>query len=240
MELNKSVSTPLYHQIKDYLEDKITKGEWEPGYRLPTEKELANQFNVSNITVKRAILELVNEGILYRKSGKGTFVIKKEEQDISKLVSLRNEADDDQQHPHKTLSFSKVMAGTNIGNQLEINSEEMVYKINRLKIKEGDPEVIEYSFIPSGVFPDLSQTDIEDELLYNIFLKKYGIELGKAKIFFSTIIADDYEADLLNVPKGEQLFVLERYTVTVKNQIIEYSKFILKQDQPRYFLEVQL
>ncbi|MTW87905.1 UTRA domain-containing protein [Virgibacillus dakarensis] len=240
MKVNKNLSVPLYHQIKDYLEDKITMREWQPGYRLPTEKELAAQFNVSNITVKRAIHELVNEGILYRQSGKGTFVIKKEEQDISKLVSLRNESEDNQQHPHKTLSFTKVKAGKKIGKILEINPDENVYKINRLKIKKGNPEVIEYSFIPGNVFPDLTQTDIEDELLYNIFLKKYGMKLGKAKIFFSTIIADDYEAGLLKIPKGDQLFVLERYTVTVKNQIIEYSKFILKQDQSRYFLEVQL
>src|SRR5699024_11397847 len=74
MKVNKDLSIPLYQQVKDYLKDKITSCEWEVGYQLPTEKELAAQFHVSNITVKRAVLELVNKGLLHRQSGKGTFV----------------------------------------------------------------------------------------------------------------------------------------------------------------------
>ncbi|WP_404455325.1 GntR family transcriptional regulator [Virgibacillus necropolis] len=240
MKVNKNLSTPLYHQVKDYLKEKITLGEWEPGYRLEPEKELASQFGVSSITVKRAILELVSEGALHRQSGKGTFVIKKVEQDISKLVSLQNETVDYQAHPHKTLSFNKIYAGKKIGSHLGVNPNGQVYEIKRLKIENDRPVVIEHSFIPSTIFPDLQLTDFEDDLLYNIFVKKYGEKLKKSKIFFSTIIADDYEAKLLNIPKGEQLFVLERYTVATNNKTIEYSKFILKQDQSRYFLEIQL
>lgn len=240
MKVNKDLSIPLYQQVKDYLKDKITSCEWEVGYQLPTEKELAAQFHVSNITVKRAVLELVNKGLLQRQSGKGTFVTQVEERNITKFVSLRNEAWEHHNHPHRTLSFKKDRAGNKIGNLLDINSNEYIYIINRLKIQEDIPAVIEYSYIPATLFPALESSDIENELLYNIFMKKYGAKLGKARIYFSTTLSKEYEAKLLDIPIGEQLFVFERYTVTTDNQTIEYSKFILKQDQSKYFLEIEL
>ncbi|GGB45741.1 GntR family transcriptional regulator [Lentibacillus populi] len=240
MKIDKELSVPLYQQVKQYLNDKITSGEWGVGYQLPSEKELATQFGVSNITVKRAVLELANAGFLQRQSGKGTFVTQIEEKDISKFVSLKNEAWETHHHPHKTLSYKTEKAGGKLAKLLEINEEEQVYKIHRVKIQNNQPVAIEYSFIPQASFPNLHRTDIEDDLLYNIFQKKYGVELGKAKIYFSTILADEYEANILNIPQGEQLFVFERYTSAKNNHIIEYSRFIVKQDQSKYFLEIQL
>ncbi|QQZ10084.1 GntR family transcriptional regulator [Heyndrickxia vini] len=240
MKVNKNLPTPLYHQVKDYLEEKIILGEWDPGYQLPTEKELSAHFQVSTITVKRAIHDLVNKGILYRQRGKGTFVSRKEDKDIYQLVSLRNEAEEDKHHPHKSLSFQEEEAGVKIGKMLGINAKDKVYKIHRLKIEEETPVGIEYTYIPYSLFPGLTETMIEDDLFYNVFTNKYGMNLGKAKIFFSTIIADEYEANLLKIPKGEQLFVLERFTYTEEQQIIEYSRFIIRQEKSRYFIEIRL
>ncbi|SDM66268.1 GntR family transcriptional regulator [Fictibacillus solisalsi] len=240
MKVNKNLPTPLYHQVKDYLEEKIILGEWEPGYQLPTEKELALQFNVSTITIKRAVHDLVNKGILFRQRGKGTFVNKKGETDLQQLVSLRNEAEDATHHPHKLLSFQEDDAGGKIAKHLEISSRDKVYKIHRIKIEGDTPFGIEYSYIPSSPFPGLTHDMIEDDLIYNVFTNKYGKNLGKAKIFFSTILADEYEARLLKIPKGEQLFVLERYTFTEDQMIIEYSRFIILQEKTRYFIEIKL
>src|SRR5699024_4045068 len=120
------------------------------------------------------------------------------------------------------------------------NITEKEYKINRVKIEDCCPAVIEYSFLSITPFPGLTVDDIDDNLLYNIFTNKYGLELNKAKIYFSTTLAQEYEEELLNVPKGEQLFVLERYTFSKQNETIEYSKLILKENQAKYFLEVEL
>jgi len=239
MKLNKDLPTPLYHQVKNYLEERITL-DWEEGHQLPSEKELAQQFNVSNITVKRAIHDLVNRGLLYRQRGRGTFVSKKEDKDIFQLVTLRNELEDTRSHPHKILSFKKVKAGVNIGKALSIKPTDEVYKIHRLKIEEKNPVVIEYTYIPTSLFPGLTEQIIDDDLIYNMFTNKYGMSLDKAKIFFSTIIASEYEANLLQISEGEQLFVIERYTYNESREVLEYSKFIIRQDKARYFIEVKL
>ncbi|MFD2923049.1 GntR family transcriptional regulator [Halobacillus naozhouensis] len=240
MKINKSLSLPLYQQVKRYLEEKITLKEWEAGHRLPTEKELSSQFNVSTITIKRAIHDLVDEGFLYRQSGKGTFVTDKKEQNISRLVSLRNEAWEDHNHPHRTLNFNREKAGRKIGKLLGLSEKQEVYKINRIKLQGDKPIAIEHSFIPTSLVPNLNPSDIENELLYNLFEERYHVKLEKAKVYFNTTLADEYEANLLKIPLGEQLFVLERYTLTEAKDVIEYSRFILKQDQSRYFLEVPL
>ncbi|WP_269410181.1 GntR family transcriptional regulator [Lentibacillus daqui] len=240
MKVDKALSIPLYQQVKQYLHDKITSGEWEVGYQLPSEKELAAQFGVSNITVKRAVLELVDSGKLYRQSGRGTFVAQEDEKDISKFVSIKNEAWETHDHPHKTLSFKKKMAGSKIAKALKINKADLVYQIHRIKLQQNKAVAIEYSFIPQLLFPDLHQSDLENDLLYNMMQKKYNMKLNKAKVYFSTILADAYEASILNIPKGEQLLVFERYTSDKHDNIVEYSRFIVKQDQSRFFLEIQL
>lgn len=238
--INKDLSIPLYEQVKIYLEEKIISNEWAVGHRLPTEKELSKKFNVSNITVKRAIHELVNEGHLYRQSGKGTFVKRKEEKNLSELVSLRNEEWEEASHPHRTLSFDKEFADSKVSNCLQIGTSDEVYKIKRVKIEEDTPVAIEYSFIPVKLVPELPSSTIENELLYNIFQNKFNIKLNRAKVYFSVIAADEHEANLLGVPLGEQLTVIERYTITDKEEIVEYSRFILKDNGAKYYLEVKI
>lgn len=241
MKLNKNLPTPLYHQIKDYLAEKVALGEWKPGHQLPSERELAKQFNVSTITVKRAVHDLVDKNILYRQRGKGTFVRNKEDKDIFQLVTLRNENNDGvSHHPHKNLSFKEEEAGIEIGKALNIDPSQSVYKIHRLKLEEKEVVGIEYTYIPAKLFPGLTQTIIDNDLIYNMFVNKYGISLGKAKIFFSTLISTEYESKLMKIPKGEQLFVLERFTYTEDKTIVEYSKFIIRHDKSRYFIEVKL
>lgn len=240
MKINKDLPTPLYHQVKNLLEDKIISMEWEAGYQLPTEKELANMLNVSTITVKRAVHELVNKGILYRQRGKGTFVNNKDEKDLKKMVTLRNEKEEDKHYPHIELSFEKIPAGKALGKSLDLSSNELIYSIHRLKMEDDTPVGIEYMYIPAYPFHDLTPEMIKDDLLYNIFTNKYNITLQNAKIYFSTISAREYEAGLLKVPMNEQLFVIERFTFSDQNIKIEYSKFIVRQDKSKYYIDIRL
>ncbi|MFD2628536.1 GntR family transcriptional regulator [Oceanobacillus kapialis] len=239
MKVDKDLSIPLYDQVKHILADKITSKEWDVGYQLPTEKKLAETFNVSNITIKRAVHDLVHEGLLYRQSGRGTFVKSKEETNLTRLVSLRNESWEDQHHPHRTIELKVVNASAEIKEKLEMKERD-VYKIHRVKLKKDTPVAIEYSYIPVHIFPGLLEKNMDKELLYNLFTQKYNKKLGKAKVYFSIVFADRNQATLLQVPVGEQLFSLERYTVDEEGIVIEYSQFILKQEQSNFYLEIDL
>ncbi|MCM3399949.1 GntR family transcriptional regulator [Oceanobacillus profundus] len=240
MSLEENSAIPLHRQIRQYLENKIISGEWEPGYKIPTEKQLSSLFKVSNITVKRAVLDLVNNGKLYRKSGKGTFVNKHDKTDLSRLVSIHNKFEDEKPYPHKTLSFKKIVGNTELIKNLQIDKNEEIYYISRIKLEEEKPVIIENSWIPAALTPDLTEEEIENKLLYNLFSKKYGLKLDTAKVFISTKTADKSEAALLNIPIGEQLLVLDRYTKAEDDYIVEYSRFKAVFKDAKYFLEINL
>ncbi|MFD1929241.1 GntR family transcriptional regulator [Sporosarcina siberiensis] len=240
MHIDKRSIIPLYSQIKKNLELKILTGEWVPGFKIPTEKDLAKHFDVSMITVKRGVLELVSKGLLYRQRGRGTFVSKKVDKNIQQLVTLRNLEDEGKYYPHKQLKFEKIIAGEVISKALEIEPNDLVYAIHRLKLEDSNPVGIEYTYLPQELFTDITPAMFQDDLIYNTFTNKYGVTLRKARIYISTILASEYEADILEVSKADQLFVLERFTYSEDKRIVEYSKFIIRQDKANYFIEVTL
>ncbi|GIO23803.1 GntR family transcriptional regulator [Oceanobacillus sp. J11TS1] len=240
MLLKNNGSLPLYEQVKKYLEQKIVSREWEQGYKIPTEKELSELFQVSTITIKRAVLDLVDSGHLYRKSGKGTFVNYQEKTDLSKFVSIQNKFDEGKKYPHKIIGFNKIKPDSEVRENLKLAASDKVYHISRLKLENGIPSIIEDSFIPVNFAPNLTQEDIENELLYNIFLKKYGLPLDKAKVFISTKAADRDESSLLNIPIGCPLLVLDRCTTLKEERVVEYSRCMSVFKNAEYFLEINL
>ena len=238
MKLNKNLPIPLYHQLKTMIEGKIDSEEWPPGYQLPTEKELVESLQVSRITVKGAIIDLVKEGRLYRQQGKGTFVsAKREEKDIYQLVSF---SDGDKGFPHHTLNFVTEPAGVGLSHVMELQDTDLVVKMKRIKVEDSTPVAIEYSYIPHSICPNLTQVMIENDLLYNVMKKEYGVQLKKAKIYLSPSIASEHEASLLKIKKGTSVYTWERKTYSTEEELVEYSKFIIRQDKAKYYLEVSL
>jgi GntR family transcriptional regulator len=236
MQINKDLHVPLYRQVEQVLEEKIKTGQWETGSQVPTEQELSDIFEVSTITVKRAIIELVNKGYLYRQRGKGTFVSGSlKEQDINSIISLKTE--EIGEHPHELISFSLNVANEEIREKL--NSDTLkVFNVVRLKIENEEPSALEYTYLPYSKCPDLTPEDINNELIYNILEKKFFIVLGRAKLFIKPFIAQDEIADLLKVEPGTPVFEWERFTYTKHEEIIEYSKFYVRQDKQTYYTEV--
>ncbi|WP_018665336.1 GntR family transcriptional regulator [Heyndrickxia acidiproducens] len=238
--MNNEISAPLYMQVQTVLEEKIRKGEWEKNFQLPSERELAKQFNVSTITVKRAVLELVNKGLLYRQRGKGTFVTaENNEKDLYNLIAFESR-NNKQDHPHSLLYSELEAAGSSIAKKMNIRSETLVYKFSRLKLEENHPVAIEYSYISYSLCPDFDVKQTENNLIFHVLKDDYGVHLSRARIYFSSELPDSEEAEILQIEKNNPLFILERYTYTEKEEIIEYSKFIMKQENASYYLDISL
>src|SRR5690625_283720 len=237
--IDKSISVPLYYQIQEILEEKIISGEWDEGYQIPTEKELSNYFDVSTITVKRAIHELVNKGLLYRVRAKGTFVAKElEEENIFNLVTFGSEQKE--KTNHKILNSLVEEAEHNVLRKLSLNKGDLVLRLDRLKIEGSDGVAIERSYIVHHLLPNFSLKRSETELIYNIIRDEHRIKLAKAKMYLSTTTATEEEAALLKLKIGTPLIILERISYLKTGEPIEYSKFIMRQDKAKYFFEVEM
>jgi GntR family transcriptional regulator len=238
MKLNKNLPTPLYYQVQEILDEKISLGQWEEGFQLPTEKELARLFNVSTITVKRAVQELVKQGKLYRVRGKGTFVSKKvKEKNIFDAVTFGGK--EGAMSPHKLIYSSVEPADDMIANKLKITKGDQVISMMRLKYEDDVPAAIEYSYLVYDLCKNFSPLSTEKDLIYNV-VQQSGVQLDKVKINFSSIVAGAYEADVLNIKKGAPLFVIERVTYTNEKIPVEYSKFVLRHDKVDYYIEFNL
>jgi GntR family transcriptional regulator len=238
MQINKNLPTPLYHQVQEILDEKISIGEWEEGFQIPTEKELARIFNVSAITVKRAVQELVKKGKLYRVRGRGTFVSKKaEEKNVLDIVTFGSE--EAKMSPHKLLYSTIGPADDGVSKKLKLSKDDRVIRMIRLKYEDDEPAAIEHTYLVYKLCKNFSPEMTEKELIYNV-VQQNGVSLEKVKINFSSIRSDAFEADLLKIKKGTPLFVIERVTFTDEDVPVEYSKFVIRHDKVDYYIEVSL
>jgi len=237
--IDKTISVPLYYQIQEILEEKILSGEWGEGYQIPTEKELSDYFDVSTITVKRAIHELVNKGLLYRIRAKGTFVSKElKEENIFNLVTFGSE--EKARSNHKILNSIVVEAEQNVLRKLSLKQGDLVLKLDRLKVDGPSVIAIERTFIVHELLPNFSLKRSENEPIYNIIRDEPNIKLAKARMYLSTTTATEEEAALLQVNKGTPLIIIERISYLDSKEPIEYSKFIMRQDTAKYYFEVDM
>ena len=184
--LNKSNKIPLYFQLKRIFLDRIRKKIYKIGEIIPSEIEIQKQFNVSRITVRRAIMELENENYLVRKPGKGTFVA---EYRIEKVIQKL----DDISSWTETLKEKGIKPGTikreivqiipprDIAVALKLEPNEKVTKIKRWRTGNNKPFCIMTNYILSHFVPNIDKINWGSESLYKVYEEKYNIEFGTAK-----------------------------------------------------------
>jgi len=228
---------PLHYQVKQILQEMIENEELKPGNVIPTERELCELQGVSRMTVNKAIMSLVNEGILYREQGKGTFVAKpKENQQLSQLKSFTEDmSEKGLQTNTKILSFKIIKTTKQSKSILNMPEEEdYVIEISRLRMCENEPIALETVWIPRYLFPDMTKETIEGKSLYVVFKEKYGYNIKKAKQTIEPILLNEYESELLHQDNNALALMFRRIT-SMENEIpIEYTKAIYRSDKYKY------
>lgn len=239
MKIDKTATTPLYSQVEVTLEEKILSGQWDEGYQIPTETELAKSLEVSNITIKRAIMNLVDKGMLIRQRGRGTFVTGQQtEKNIHKSEFIK--MDEQVSSAHDLLSSGSHGVYPNIAKKLgKTVDAEFVY-LERVGYEEGEKVSLEYTYIPQEIWPENEPVINKDAFIYDVLKKTCGITLKRSKNYFSGAVANDKEVKLLGVRPNTPLFVWERITFSENGSGVEYSKFVMKQDKEKYYLELEL
>lgn len=235
--VSKENPLPLHYQIKEILQEMIENEELKPGDAIPTERELCEIQNVSRMTVNKAILSLVNEGVLYREQGRGTFVAKpKLKQQLSRLKGFTEEMNGQGlETSTKILNFEVKKATKQNMSVLKLpESESLVIEINRLRLSDGEPLAIETVWIPYYMFRDMTKETIEGKSLYETFRTIYRCFPKKAIQTIEPIKVNDYEAELLNLENESLALLFRRTTFNEKEIPIEYTKSIYRSDKYKY------
>lgn len=215
---------PLHNQIKEILREKIKNGEYKD--KLPGEFALMEEFSVSRTTIREALTGLVQEGLLVKYHGKGTFVTNKPIYDWLGVLSGFSET-------MKQMGFnpSAKVIRIDLINDKKIGgilSTESIYVIERLRLIEEIPIAIETNYFPSKIGIQLKGK--EEETFYNILEDELGLILDHAEETISAIAADEREAELLQIDPGSPLIKINRTTYTIKGEPLEFLKAVYRSD----------
>jgi GntR family transcriptional regulator len=223
-------------QIEGWLADAIAAGQLSPGDRLPTENDLAAWLGVSRMTLRQALGELAQRGLVTRAVGRsgGTFVAEpKLEQDLTTLAGFS-----EQLRRHGKVAGARVLAATTIpaspaaAAALELADGERVHDVRRIRLADGRPIVIEHSQFPAGLFPDLLDRRL-DGSLYDLLATSYGMRPHRARESLEPVVAGVREAEALEVAEGAPLMLVERTAYAAAGQPVEYARDLFRGDRTR-------
>ncbi len=232
---------PMYFRIQQNILGQIQSGSLKPGQQLPTEIELAQQYQVSRITAKRALDELVRQGRAFRQQGRGTFVAQTRIHDISGFGSFTEDMKARGLVPGaKVLMFKEIEPDTDISTRLQLESGEHVYMLKRLRLANDQPVAVETAYLPCRLCPGLIKEDLNNTSLYAILGEKYQLVPTWADAEFEARTANKEEAFLLELPAGKPVLSARRVTFSANYDVIEAVSSVYRGDRFTFYSGRQL
>ncbi|HIE43890.1 MAG TPA: GntR family transcriptional regulator [Candidatus Omnitrophica bacterium] len=237
----RSLNIPEYSRIRENLRTLIKQGELKPGDAILPERMLCSKFGVSRMTVRQALLDLTNEGLLYRKQGKGTFVKEaKIESDISRLTSFTEDMLNRGTTPTSKLISQKLgFLSTRFVKRWNLPKDEKVIITKRLRFADGEPIAINTSHIPYYLCPALLEENLEKNSIKSILEEKYGLIFYYAEQTIEVGFAKKEEANLLKIKIGNPVFIVERVTNLENGKFLDFSLNIIRTDKYKFHITIR-
>ena len=243
MAFSTTTMIPLYQQLKTHLENLIHEGIIKPGEKLPSEKDLEEQFSVSRITVRRALQELEAEDKIARYPGKGSFVLQPKIEPLTALTSFSENMRAQGFEPSYRLTTVKlVKAPPKVAQFFQDHNDEKVMNINRLLLADEIPMAIQEAYLPGFVYEAAPRLFVPEVLniisMYSTLEYQLGIKLVRAEEFVEASQATLAEAELLSIKRGDLVLVITRLTRAENDRPIEFVKLVFRADRYRYRVEL--
>lgn len=237
--IDKTSPIPIYYQLEQIVLDKIKSGVWPPNTAIPSERELSEQFGVSRMTIRQALLALTRDGILRREVGVGTFVA--EPRITQRLTRLTGFSEDmrarGKRASARVLSVAVARATPVVAEMLGLELGCEVLVVDRLRLADDEPLAIETSHLFFRGCQELQGADLEGSL-YALLTQKYGIVPTRARQRISAGVADKREIDLLGLRRGAPVLRLRRVTFDQEGRRFEYVESTYRAD--KYVFDAEL
>ncbi|GHV97598.1 transcriptional regulator [Lactobacillus nasalidis] len=217
-----------YQLIANTIKQRIKDGVYPQQSFLPKQEELAEEFSVSKITIKSALDQLEREGFVYKESGLGTMVLSnlsllgKNDSPVNSFTGLSAENDHDQV-TSKVLKFEVAFPSTDLREKLNLEENDPVYEIVRLRLVNNEPLVIEHTFMPVSQVPALSKKILEGSI-YSYLHKKLHIKFGGGFRRIKADLPDEYDLKYLGASENTPILEIEQIVWTNSGVNIEYSR----------------
>ncbi len=241
--MNEELNKPLYSRIQEYIAELILSGKLAPDTKIQSERDFSEDLGVSRMTVRRAITELVNEGLLERKHGSGTYVAKPkvtyESRELANYIQAmqgRNIATASQ-----LLEFGQIVASRRLAESLAIEIGNPIYRVALLRFANRVPVILERVFIPCALCPNLEDWDLEKSPVYDLLTDVYHIHPGRISQTVEAVAAADTVALQLRVEEDFPLLMVSRviFGRDVEQPVV-FSQDFLRGDYARIHTDTQL
>ena len=222
--IDRESKLPFYQQLYEILRGKIQRGEWQPGDLIPTESELIASYQVSRNTIRQVLDMLVNEGLIYRQRGRGSFTEDMRQRGFNPGTQV--------------LSASLIPASENIAEKLNLPPGEQLACLRRLRLADGEPMSIEESYLVHLYCPGVLEHDYAQQPLREMLEKDYGIRITSAKQVIQAMLAPAELAELLEIKSQNALLFIERVSYSPGKTPVEFLRLYYRADRYSLFNEL--
>ena len=225
-DIDRNNPTPIYKQIQDWMKSKITSGAWPEYFQLPSEIELAAEMGINRGTLRNAIQQLIDEGLLIRIHGKGTFVAANAvQQSLAASLTTFSESLDAQKIPFETIvrSSYKTPADVVVAPLLSVDLDAPVFYLERVRRVKGQAIVLLKNYIPYDLVVGIESVDFSSNRLFKIMETQFKIQIAWGRRYFEARIADHEVADALGVTEGDPIMYAKQITYQSDGKPLEMS-----------------
>ncbi|MCK1199661.1 GntR family transcriptional regulator [Streptococcus uberis] len=228
---------PAYIKIHDAIKKDIDEGVWLIGDRLPSERDLADHFEVSRMTLRQAVTLLVEEGILERRVGSGTYVASHRVRDKMRGTTSFTEIVHSQGKTpsSKLISYQRQLASDTEIKELQLESSDYVIRMERIRYADNIPLVFEVASIPEKFIKDMKRDEITEHFFKT--LVSHGFEIGKSRQTIYAKTASERVASYLSVSRGHAILALTQVSYFSNGNPFEYVRSQYVGDRFEFYLE---
>lgn len=238
--LDKQSPIPIYIQIEEQLKQQIQQGDFPIGTSIPSERELSERFLVSRMTVRQSITNLVNDGLLYREKGRGTFVASpKVEQPLNGLTSFTEDMESRGMVPSsKLIGFDILEPESDVAQELRLGEGDQVYFVERIRFADDKPMAIERTYLPVKQFPDLTEESFQGSL-YAVIENKQQLKISHATQRMEAGLVKKEDAGLLQIQAPAAILLIERISFLEGDLPFEVVRSTYRADRYKFTTEIQ-
>src|SRR6516225_9941237 len=228
--------SPLYERVESVLAGDIADGSLPPETQLPSEDGLVERFKVSRTTVRKAIQNLAERGLVEVRRGRGTFVTQPRiTQELTELTGFVEDVQALGRSPSARLLDKRIVAADEVvAHHLSLAPGALVVRLQRVRLADGVAMSFDETYLPRAIGEKVAENDLEAEPVFALLEGKYGTPLLGAEYKLEATAADPVAAKALQVPARSPIFLIERTSYTTGNRPVDYERLHYRGDLIRF------